>query len=1380
MVVIPDAVASDANGENKNQHINRPPAIWLSDLTRAGTKRLGHIARTRTPQWLGNNITASINYFDGHLQMGDTLYLLGRVTAPSAASSSVWTVVGAEAIDPPLRLFAVDLNAAHIPHTSVPDAEVTSGGVRQLSSDSPFLVSFGGYAYYRNNGDLFRTNPSGSDQLIFDTESGGTIAGGSASPILQSGKLYFVARIGGTDSGRWFAYSHNSTEGTSAARVAFLGVGEDVAPRLLRPGAFSDAPSLIANDNIYFLDDTVPTFSTALSLTEAGETNALFSFVPSEHVSYSWVVTESATAPSSHQLRTAFDDSDSSPVANNLLTDQLSLSDSSEAFEASGLTSGTAYHLHLVLIDSAGNESEVVSVAFTTSDTGGDVVLDLPPELSSPLCVTRLTHSEVSLIYTPSEASTAHWVLVPFSEPTPSPAQVVSGVRADGSAANSGTQTISDAVSQTLTLSSDLTSSPPHVIFPSEPGMDTECRVYVVLQDAGGNSSPLYTTYFTTQEDNTSERILTADDFDVALSGTTATATFTARDEDFDELFWVSLSSDAPPATRRFILDGTTFDGLSVPSDHSGSSLDAPDADATGTFSLTNLEVGLSYTLYFTANTGAGVLNSDGSTPSDDYLPVQSHTFSAGAPFLAISGVVVDDASRSASVSFTTPISGDYYWLVQGSSLPFLSGSQIFSGLNANGVRPSAGLVSTAGVATDVANPNTFSVEELPLSGDYCVYVTIRSSDGVLYHPEASPFSYTADGTRQPDAPHFAFGPSVSQVSYQTASVLFTPTSIGSYHWILQESSTDPPTTEQIVAGQDGSGNMATAGSTAAVSLTDLSEVHIDLSALTPGTSYTAYIVLSNAAGANHREAVSVSFVTDAISLVATPTLIRNPGDLTVVAARFQADLAGMYCWVALPVSEDIPDVEAIANSYRRGLLQPSSGLRGLGEIPTAFSDVNLVMRNLIASTRYRVLIALSTLDGSVLPSDFLEFSTESLALVGNLSVSTVTDPLRVRATFRSNFAGEHCWVVLPSGESAPSTQAIANSYRRERLSSFSGRGSISAPNANVNFQAQNLLTSTGYTLYLVLSHGDASFAGPFSSSFRTNDMSVDITQAASTSDAANQASVAVTSDVAGVLCWLVLPQVNPMPTVSQLRLSTARAALQSVATLRGGPAAIASTTPTGLMPEGLTEGTAYTVYVVVVGANGSLSAVVSRNFTHSTTPMLTNLRADEVTDTEARVRFEASWGGKYCWVALLQSDVGTNGAPSATQVKDGQNGIGEPASVSAAPGGIVFDGTEVTFRPSGLSSGTAYRIYVALRGPHPTSGLGPVHDVALITESAMPTFVQEPIISSITTTSAEVSFTPAGSARYCWVFVGWRCSCSDPQPSAARRGQHRYVGYFP
>ena len=1386
-----DSRATDANGENENALASRPPAVWLSDLTRAGTKRLGHIA-------ISPPANASARIFDAHEQMGNTLYLLGRVEGRGITNNN------GEYPHVPLRVFAINLDAAHIPHTSLPNANATSGGARQLSGDSPFLVRFNGKVYYRRSGNLYHASPVTPDELVLDTESGGTIAGGSAAPLNFAGKLYFVARIGGTDSGQWFVYTYDGI--SSLTRVAFLGTGAGVAPRLLRSSAVPGIPSLVANDNIYFLDEIAPTFSTALSLATsgAGETNALFTFVSSERASYSWVVTESATVPSSSQLRAAFDDANSEPVAHNFLSDQLSLPDSTEAFEVSGLTSGTDYHLHLVLVDGAGNESEVASVAFTTLGTGGDAVLDLPPTLSAPLSVSSLTQvdvssdrviltqaAEVSLTYTPSEPSTAHWVLVPFSEPAPSRAQVVSGVRSDGGAANSGSQTVSSAESQTLTLASNFTSNPPRVLLPSAPGMDVECRVYVVLQDTNGDLSPLYTTYFTTQEDNTRERILTVEDFAVTLSGTTATATFTALGDDFDGLWWLSLPSNAPPVTRRFLLAGTTFDGLSVPSGHSGISLAGVDEDDTGTFEVTNLEVGLSYTLYFTARTGAGVLSSDSNTTSDDYLPVQSHTFSAGAPFLAISGVVVDNASSSASVSFTTPISGNYYWLVQGSSLPFLSGFQIFSGLNANGVRPSTGLVSAAGVATDVDNPNTFSVEELPISGDYLVYVTIRSSSGILYRPEASPFSYTVDGTRLPAAPHFASGPSVSEVSFQTASVSFAPTGPGAYYWILQESSTATPTTTQIVAGQDGSGAMAMAGSTAAVPLTgpisfeDLGGVRIDLSALTPGTDYTVYIVLSNTAGANPREAVAVSFTTDAISLVATPVLTKNPNNLTQAGATFQSTHAGTYCWVALGPGVDVPDVEAITDAARRGMLQPEASLRGKGEIPAARADVILSMSNLLPGTAYTVYIALSNSGYSILSSYFLSFDTDALDLTRNLSVSTVTDPLRVEATFQANYTGKYCWVVLPSGAPTPSRQDIAIRERREQIqtkSSFEGRGSVPAARAAVNFQPQDLVTSTDYDLHLVVSHRDLRFAGPFSASFQTNDMSVDITQAVSNSSSTNQAHVKVTSNVAGNLYWVVLPQGTTAPTVAQLRTASERSTLQSNADLHGGPHVITSTGPRGFFPGGLTEGTDYTIHVVVVGDNGSLSNVVSRNFTHSTTPSLADFRVDEITSAQARVRFQPSWRGTYFWVVLPQSDVDGNGAPSPTQVRAGQNGVGEATSFRGPDVGAVIGvrpGTtfarEITFRPSGLSPETAYRVYVVLLGPNPTSALGPVHDMAFTTEAAPssspPSFTQAPSVGSITATTASVSFTPANAVRYDWVLVSGTSAGTKPSATQVRAG---------
>ena len=1375
LFVMPDGMTSDANGENLQREVRRSPAVWLSDLTRAGTKRLGHIAMDES---LGYK-RASQSLFDAHVQVGNTVYLLGRVLGVEV--TAIDTFVG-EHLTRPLGLYSVDLEAPHIPHTNLPSGNVTAGGVRQVSADSPFLILFNRLVYYRRNGDLYRTSPSTSAELVFDTESGGTIAGGSAVPVVLSGKLYFVARIGGIDSGHWFAYSY---DGASTARIAFLGTGADVAPRLLGASAFPGIPSLVANNNIYFLDETAPTFSTTLSLTEAGETNALFSFVPSERASYSWVVTERATAPSSSQLRTAFDDANSDPVAHNLLSDQLSLPDSSEVFEASGLTSGTDYHLHLVLVDGAGNESEVVSVAFTTLGTGGDVVLNLPPVLSSPLCVTRLTHSEVSLTYTPSEASTAYWVLAPFSEPAPSRAQVVSGFRADGMSANSGTQTISSAVSQTLTISSDLASSPSHVIFPSEPGMDTECRVYVVLEDAGGNSSPLYTTYFTTQEDNTRDRILTVEDFDVTLSGTTATATFTARDEDFDGLWWLSLPSNAPPVTRRFIIDGTTFDGLSVPDGHSGSSATGVDEDDTGTFEVTNLEVGRSYTLYFTASTGAGVLSSDGATTSDDYLPVQSHTFSAGAPFLAISGVVVDDASHSASVSFTTSISGDYHWLVQGSSLPFLSGFQIFSGLNANGIRPPTGLVGTAGVVTDVANPNTFSVEELPLSGDYCVYVTIRSSDGILHRPEAALFTHTA-ASRPSFAPYFSFptDPSVSSVSFDSAVISFTPTAAGAYCWVLQDSSTPAPTASHIVAGEDGSGTSALSFSPAGISVLGGSAVDINLSSLAEDTAYTLYVLLSNADGTSLRTPVGRSFQTDVFAFSRTPSVGEPaPGTRSVT---FQLSHPGRYCWIALPPTSPAPPVATVTNARLRARLQSDATLHGVDEVLVGRQDVRFEVV-LPPESDYHLYLAISSPVRSLLAPDALSLTTDPLAL--HLP-GTNRPPLRidldpeltdVQTTFQSTYPGAYCWVVLPSSEAAPGVQEVTNSYLRSQIQSngsLRGKGEVPEEYEDVVFQVRDLVLSTSYNLFLVASYEDAFFTAPERLPFDASPAMFQFSTAPGSVTATARTVVVRGEERYEQGHWLVLPSSAPNPSAAQVFTGGTRGQLQPVSTLRSSVIGQGTANNTGiafnntmdvnLVLSGLVSGASYRLHVASEFTSRTAFSGVLRlvrwDFTHDTDPSFTQAPSvSSITDTTAEVSFTPnSAASEYCWVLLD----GAASAPDRAQVLRGEDGNGTEAALRSPDGGVTLTGdAAVTFPLSGLTADTAYHIYLVLSNAAGDAFSG-VGDAGFMTETASmspsPSFTQLPSVDSITATAAEVSFTPSSAVRYDWVLLDGAASAPD------------------
>ena len=1381
--VAPDTHASDANGAHTYANIHRPPAVWLSDLTRTGTKRLGHIA-VSPPGAL------SLSVFDAHLQVGTTLYLLGRVEGRAAEH------IEGERPDLPLRMFAVDLAAAHIPHTSVPDANATSGAARELSGDSPFLTLFDGHAYYQRDGDLYRTSPLTSDELVFDTESDGALASGSAAPLSFGGRLYFIARIGTTEAGLWSVYSY---DGTTLTRVVFLGTGVGVAPQFLGPGAVPETLSFLANGNIYFLDETAPTFSTALSLTTAGETNALFTFAPSERASYSWVVTERAAVPSSSQLRAAFGADNSSPVAHNLLLDQRSLPDATEAFEASGLTPLTDYHLHLVLIDGAGNESEVASVPFTTSGAGGDAVLDRPPTLAAPLAVTRLTqveldspkvvlrrHAAVSLTYAPTEPSTAYWVLAPFSEPAPSRTQVVSGVRADGSAANSGTQVASSAAAQTLTLSSDLRSNPPHLLLPSAPGKEVECRVYVVLEDARGHSSPLYTAYFTTQEDNTEDHHLTVSDLSGTERGATTTATFTAHGSDFEDFWWLALPSEHPPVTRRFIRAGTTFDGLSVPDGHSGRSLSSIAADEVGTFSVTNLAVGRSYTLYFTARTSAGVLSSDDTVESNDYLPVQSLTFSPGAPFLAISSVVVDDASHSASVSFTTPLSGNYYWLVQGASLPVLSGSQIFSGLNANGIRPPASLLSAAGTATDVANPNAFSIEELPLSGDYCVYVTVRSPEGVLYPPASVPFTHTA-AARRAFAPHFALptDPSVSSVSFDSAVVRFTPTADGAYCWVLQDASLPVPTAAQVVAGKDGTGAQALSFSPAGRSLTGGRGITITLSSLSSGAAYTLYVLLSNAEGTSLRVPIGRSFETPSLELD-TPVLLKKNFP-TSVAITFQSNHAGAYCWVVLPTAAGVPAAAAVTDASLRSVLQPDASLRGVGDVAAAQSALTFEIVGLLPSTDYSLHMALhSSLFGAGYASFFpsaLPFRTDELAIAAARQfVDVSADPIRVTATFQSNLPGAYCWVVVPAGTATPSAQQVMDTSLRVQFqpdASFRGVGTVPEAHEDVVFRIQDLQAETAYELFLALSHRTVSTA-PKQFSFQTKSIAVVIDPMPPTLRL-GFAEASVRVDVSGALYWLVLPERDTAPTVAQLLDGTVRAQLQPGEGLRGGPLSVVSTlqAPTHhvvLDMMGLAESIAYTLYVAVQADNGSLSGVAVRDFTHITIPELRNFRLlGAATDTAARIGFNSSHSGRYFWVALTQSTVDAYGAPTAAQVRMGQNGTGMPASLKSAAGGVelsVFD--DIAFTVRHLTPQTLYRVYVVPRSR--AGALGTVQSVAFTTEvpAPPPSFSVPPSVSSLAPASAVVTFTAQRASLYCWVVVPESVVRASGLPTAlqVRRGQ--------
>lgn len=125
----------------------------------------------------------------------------------------------------------------------------------------------------------------------------------------------------------------------------------------------------MSNDEPAYIDITAPVVTSPLGVA-TGQTTADISATFSESIftAYAVVLADGATVPSVDQVIAGTDASD---VAATFADNQAYTTTGTKTLPATGLISNTAYQVHWVAVDAAGNESAAVvtSAAFTTNGT---------------------------------------------------------------------------------------------------------------------------------------------------------------------------------------------------------------------------------------------------------------------------------------------------------------------------------------------------------------------------------------------------------------------------------------------------------------------------------------------------------------------------------------------------------------------------------------------------------------------------------------------------------------------------------------------------------------------------------------------------------------------------------------------------------------------------------------------------------------------------------------------------------------------------------------------------------------------------------------------------------------------------------------------------
>jgi hypothetical protein len=285
----------------------------------------------------------------------------------------------------------------------------------------------------------------------------------------------------GTAPGCSFTIGRRTTylSGQTTFRVTVSGCSADgtIIPRLaqnsVKDAANNDGPvaDVPASESATY--DTTAPVVTSVSVDELADTTADLNFTSDESGTYYYLV---------------YAEPDSAPVAATIKAQGTAVAKGSAAATAAtavdvtmtGLTASTTYTVYLIVEDAAGNQSSPSDTDFTTTATP-----DTTQPILSAFSVDTLTTTSADLNFTSDESGNYYYLVYAEEDDAPDAATI----KAQGTAVNKGAAATTAATAEDVTMSG-LTAS-------------TTYTVYLVVEDAAGNASVVYTDFTTATPDTT-------------------------------------------------------------------------------------------------------------------------------------------------------------------------------------------------------------------------------------------------------------------------------------------------------------------------------------------------------------------------------------------------------------------------------------------------------------------------------------------------------------------------------------------------------------------------------------------------------------------------------------------------------------------------------------------------------------------------------------------------------------------------------------------------------------------------------------------------------------------------------------------------------------
>jgi hypothetical protein len=213
--------------------------------------------------------------------------------------------------------------------------------------------------------------------------------------------------------------------------------------------------------------------------------------------------------------------------------------------------------------------------------------------------------------------------------------------------------------------------------------------------------------------------------------------------------------------------------------------------------------------------------------------------------------------------------------------------------------------------------------------------------------------------------------------------------------------------------------------------------------------------------------------------------------------------------------------------------------------------------------------------------------------------------------------------------------------------------------------------------------------------------------------------TVRARTNEAGTAYYVVLPDGAPAPTAAQVKALTDSS---NTPVSTSGSLPLAANTEATAPVGGLSPGTAYDVYFVAEDSVPNLQAAPTKVDTGTPTPDITAPvwiatwpKAEQLSATSVTVRAQTNETGAAYYVVLAAGA----SAPTAAQVKDGNDSTGNPALGSGTI--PLTANTEVSAAVTGLTADTTYDIYIVAEDAVPNLQASPsLVSVSLVTPTGV------------------------------------------------------------